>query len=85
MSVCCEDDLYTISDNYVKNNNEEGKSVINSLSIETDHFAHTVEPLYAQFLKQIDDIKREWVTGYDHYRLNYLEKREFAIHILTQY
>lgn len=67
MSVCCEDDLYTISDNYVKNNNEEGKSVINSLSIETDHFAHTIEPLYAQFLKQIDEIKGEWVAGNDHY------------------
>lgn len=85
MSVCCEDDLYTISDNYVKNNNEEGKSVINSLSIETDHFAHTIEPLYAQFLKQIDEIKREWLAGNDHYRLNYLEKREFALHIVTQY
>lgn len=85
MSVCCEDDLYTISDKYVKKSNEEGKSKINSLSIEIDHFAHTVEPLYAQFLKQIDDIKREWVTGYDHYKLNYLEKREFALHILTQY
>lgn len=57
MSVCCEDDLYTISDKYVKKSNEEGKSKINSLSIEIDHFAHTVEPLYAQFLKQIDDIK----------------------------
>ena len=85
MSVCCEDDLYTISDNYVKNNNNEGKSVINSLSIETDHFAHTIEPLYAQFLKQIDEIKGEWVAGNDHYRLNYLEKREFALHIVTQY
>lgn len=85
MSVCCEDDLYTISDNYVKNNNEEGKCMINGLSIETDHFAHTIEPLYAQFLKQIDEIKGEWVTGNDHYRLNYLEKREFALHIVTQY
>lgn len=85
MSVCCEDDLYTISDNYVKYNNEEGKCMINGLSIETDHFAHTIEPLYAQFLKQIDEIKGEWVTGNDHYRLNYLEKREFALHIVTQY
>jgi len=59
--------------------------MINSLSIETDHFAHTIEPLYAQFLKQIDEIKGEWVTVNDHYRLNYLEKREFALHIVTQY
>ena len=59
--------------------------MINGLSIETDHFAHTIEPLYAQFLKQIDEIKGEWVTGNDHYRLNYLEKREFALHIVTQY
>lgn len=85
MSVCCEDDLYTISDEYVKKNNEEGKSMINNLSIETDHFAHTVEPLYAQFLKQIDEIKGEWATGNNHYRLNFVEKREFALHIVTQY
>ena len=85
MSVCCEDDLYTMSEDYVKENNEKGESVINRLTIETDHFAHTQEPLYAQFLGQIDEIKEEWVTGKGHYRLQFLEKREFALHIITQY
>lgn len=85
MSVCCEDDLYTISEKYVKENNEKGESEINQLTLETDHFAHTVEPLYAQFLDQIDEIKEEWMTGKDHYRLKFLEKREFALHIITQY
>lgn len=85
MSVCCEDDLYTMSEEYVKENNEKGESVINRLTIETDHFAHTQEPLYNQFLGQIDEIKEEWVTGKGHYRLQFLEKREFALHIITQY
>lgn len=85
MSVCCEDDLYTMSEEYVKENNEKGESVINRLTIETDHFAHTQEPLYDQFLGQIDEIKEEWVTGKGHYRLQFLEKREFALHIITQY
>ena len=85
MSVCCEDDLYTMSEEYVKESNERGDGVINRFSLETDHFAHGVEPLYAQFLSQVDGIKEDWVTGKGHYRLQFLEKREFALHILTQY
>lgn len=85
MSVCCEDDLYTMSEEYVRENNERGKSVINRFTIETDHFAHDIEPLYAQFLAQVDKIKEEWVTGKDHYRLHFIEKRELALHLLTQY
>ena len=34
MSVCCESDLYTMFEKYVKENNEKGDSVINRLSIE---------------------------------------------------
>ncbi len=85
MSVCCENDLYTISDEYVKENNEKGESEINRLTLETDHFAHTQEPLYVQFLEQVDEIKEEWVKGKDHYRLKFIEKRELALHIITQY
>ena len=85
MSVCCEDDLYTISEEYVKENNEKGENVINPLTLETDHFARTQEPLYAQFLEQVDDIKEGWGTGKDHYRLQFIEKRELALHIITQY
>lgn len=85
MSVCCEDDLYTMSDEYVRSNNEEGKSTIDNLSIEKEHFADTVEPLYSQMLKQIDEIMEEWISGKDHYRLLHVEKRELALHIVTQY
>lgn len=85
MSVCCEDDLYSLSKEYVKSNNEKGHGVINELSIESDHFANTVEPYYAQFLKQLDEIMIEWKTGKEHYRLQYIEKRELALHIVTQY
>ncbi len=38
MSVCCEDDIYTMSDEYVRRNNEEGKSTIDKLSLEIGHF-----------------------------------------------
>lgn len=85
MSVCCEDDIYTFSEEFVKRNKEEGNCTINRLSIETDHFAHTVEPLYIQLLNQINKIKEEWVTGKDHYTLNFYEKKELALHIVTQY
>lgn len=85
MSVCCEDDIYTFSEEFVKRNKEEGICTINRLSIETDHFAHTVEPLYIQLLNQINKIKEEWVTGKDHYTLNFYEKKELALHIVTQY
>lgn len=85
MSVCCEDDRYSLSKEYVKSNNEKGRGVINELSIESDHFANTVEPYYAQFLKQLDEIMIEWKTGKEHYRLQFIEKRELALHIVTQY
>lgn len=85
MSVCCKNDLYTISDDYVKENNKKGKNVINNLSIETDHFAHTIEPLFIQLLNQIDEIKEDWITGRERYRLRFLEKRELALHIVTQF
>lgn len=85
MSVCCGDDLYTMSDEYVRSNNEVGKSTIDKLSIESKHFAKTVEPLYSQILNQIDEIKDEWMTGKDHYRLMHVEKKELALHIVTQY
>ena len=85
MSVCCEDDIYTFSEEFVKRNKEEGNCTINRLSIETDHFAHTVEPLYIQLLNQINEIKEDWVTGKDHYILNFYEKKELALHIVTQY
>ena len=49
------------------------------------HFANTVEPYYAQFLKQLDEIMIEWKTGKEHYRLQFIEKRELALHIVTQY
>lgn len=85
MAVCCEDDLYTMSDEYVRSNNEEGKSTIDNLSIEKEHFAKMVEPLYLKMLNQIEEVKDEWMSGRDFYRLIHSEKRELALHIVTQY
>lgn len=86
MSVCCEKDIYTFSDEYVKKNREErNDNPINNLTIEKDYFAHDVEPLYAKLLSQLDVIKDEWISGKDNYRLNYYEKKELALHIATQY
>lgn len=85
MSVCCDNDLYTLSDEYVKKSREEDGSAINNLTIEKGHFAGVVEPLYSQLLLDIDKIQREWVSGTDCYRLNYYEKAELALHVATQY
>lgn len=88
MSVCCEEDLYTLSDEYVKKCREESKgkgTPINKLTIEKEHFAHDVEPLYKQLLGQIDEIRDDWISGKEKYRLNYYEKKELALHIATQY
>ena len=84
-SVCFENDLYTLSDEYVKKSREEKKGVINSLTIEHDHFSRDVESLYSQMLSQIDEIKEEWVSGKGYYRLKHIEKKELALHIATQY
>lgn len=85
MSVCCEDDMYTLSDEYVKRSIEENGNNINNLSIEKEHFSRFVEPYYAQLLSKIDEIKDDWITGKEQYKLNYYEKKELALHIATQY
>jgi len=84
-SVCCEKDMYTLSDEYVQRCREENDQEINSLTIEKEHFAKDIEPLYSRLLSDIDDIKDEWLTGKGQYRLNYYEKKELALHIATQY
>lgn len=86
MSVCCEEDMYTLSDEYVRKCREEAKgNPINNLTIEKEHFARDVEPLYSYLLLQIDEIKDEWMSGKEQYRLTYYEKKELALHIVTQY
>lgn len=85
MSVCFEDDLYSISDDYLERNKTENGSKINRLSIESDHFAKTIEPMFSQLLKTIDEIKNEWITNKECYKLNFYEKREIALHVVTQY
>ena len=85
MSVCCEDDIYSISDEFIKQTREEQGTEINRFSIEKDHFSETIEPLLTQYLRQLDEIKDEWESGKGHYRLNFYEKRELALHIVTQY
>ena len=65
MSVCCEDDMYSISDSYIEKNNEETGSHLNRLSLEHSHFANSVEPMFSQLLQSIDVIKDEWFTHKD--------------------
>lgn len=84
-SVCCEKDMYTLSDEYVQRCREENGQEINRLTIEKEHFAKDVEPLYSRLLSDIDQIKEEWMSGKEQYRLNYYEKKELALHIATQY
>lgn len=67
-SVCCEKDMYTLSDEYVQRCREENDQEINSLTIEKEHFAKDIEPLYSRLLSDIDDIKDEWVMGKGQYR-----------------
>lgn len=81
MSVCCINDLYKISEDYV---NECGNE-INELSIEKDYFAHNIEPMLDLYLKTLDGIKEGWDNGKDKYKMNYYEKRELALHIATLY
>lgn len=85
MSVCCEDDMYSISDSYIEKNNEETGSQLNRLSLEHSHFANSVEPMFSQLLQSIDVIKDEWISQREQYRLQFKEKRELALHLVTQF
>lgn len=85
MSVCCEDDIYSISDSYVEKNNKKTGHNFNRLSIEHDHFANLIEPNLSQLLQSIDIIKDEWISGKEQYRLQFKEKRELALHLVTQF
>jgi len=85
MSVCCEDDMYSISDSYIEKNNEETGSHLNRLSLEHSHFANSVEPMFSQLLQSIDVIKDEWISQKEQYRLQFKEKRELALHLVTQF
>jgi len=55
------------------------------LSIEHDHFANLIEPNLSQLLQSIDVIKDEWISGKEQYRLQFEEKRELALHLVTQF
>ncbi|MBR3986891.1 MAG: DUF4238 domain-containing protein [Bacteroidales bacterium] len=81
MAVCCINDLYKISKEYINECNNE----ISELSIEHDYFASNIEPMLDRYLKDLDNIKNGWNNGDDRYRMNYYEKRELALHIATLY
>ena len=84
MSVCFENNLYTISDEFVaRNNAEAGTSAINRLTIERDFFSKDVEPNLDLMLRQIDEIRENWLTGKEQYYLNPKEKLEVALHLVT--
>lgn len=85
MSVCCEEDMYSLSDSYIKDCNENNGGNLNKLSIEHEHFSDFVEPNLSKLLKDIDVIKNEWMTDKDHYRLSFFEKKEIALHLVTQF
>lgn len=85
MSVCCQDDMYSISDSYIEKNNKEPGSQFNRLSLEHNHFANLVEPMFSKLLQSIDVIKDEWISGKEQYRLQFKEKRELALHLVTQF
>lgn len=85
MSVCCEDDMYSISDSYVKEYNKETGSNLNRLSLEHDYFANLFEPKFSQLLQTIDEIMDEWILGEEQYHLQFKEKIELALHLVTQF
>ena len=62
MSVCCEDDLYSLSESYVEECIKQQDN-LNTLSIECDYFSKKIEPLLAQYLGQLDVIQDGWVKG----------------------
>lgn len=85
MSVCFEDDMYTISDKFVRESNKETCGNINKFSLEKEHFAKLEEPLFSQLLKTLDEVRDEWISGKEHYRLQFKEKRELALHLVTHF
>ncbi len=85
MSVCFENDIYTISNSYIEDSKNEHGINLNKLSIESDYFANTIEQMLEKFLNQLDDIKNGWIAGNDKYKLQFVEKRELALHLITLY
>ena len=63
MSVCFEKDIYSISEDYVAQNNNEHKTQINRLSIEKDFFAKIIEPYFSQLLQDLTVLKMSGLRG----------------------
>lgn len=80
-SVCCEDDMYSISESYIKDNQEFNEN-INRLSLEKDFFAEKIEPMLNESIEALDIIKEEWISGKEYYHLQFGEKKELALHLL---
>ncbi len=85
MSVCCEDDMYSISDSYIEDDEKETGQRLDQLSLESHYFANGVEPMFSRLLQEIDVIKDEWISQKEQYRLQFKEKREVAMHLVTQF
>jgi len=86
MSVCYENNIYTISDEFItRNNAEKGASKINRLTIEHDFFSQDIEPNLDLLLRQIDELRDNWQTGKEQYILNDDEKLEIALHLVSLY
>lgn len=41
--------------------------------------------MFLQLLQELEGIKNEWVEGSDNYKLNFYEKSEVVLHLVTQY
>lgn len=86
MSVCYENNIYTISDEFISRNNaEKGASKINSQTIEHDFFSKDIEPNLDLLLRQIDEMREDWQKDKIQYNLDDKEKLEIALHLVSLY
>lgn len=79
--VCTKNDFYTISDNYISDNED-----ISSLSIEKDFFADEYEPKFSEYLLNINNMAIEAIQKSSNIIvLNDEQKNEFAKQIAIQW
>lgn len=59
-NICCEKDLYTISDNMVRKSASDGNK-INKYSFEKDFFANALEQNYSRYWDLLDDMAKQCI------------------------
>jgi len=84
-NICCEKDLYTITEETVKENAANGNN-ISKLCLESDFFASQWEPSYNSCLNLLDNKAKECIVkGIPKMQLSDDEKMAFANHITVQF